>query len=265
MTSTDVDGRFGPNGSEGRLRTVGGFRFITDETPNPANIFNGMASMGTSGSADERGIQGTWECLEEKRDTVNAGFYRDEASIHTVLVSDEPDNSRGSDIPLPEFIDWYDGLKREADDRTYSSIVASNGGRYRNVSQQIGGIIWDLADENWRVVLDRLGVQASGLKREYFLSRFPVESTIDVQVCQPIKGEDDCSNILFERAEYDAEGALLNDNVDLVWEYNQERNSITFIAFVPEALSEVIITYDLLSATQEAPLDEDEGEDEEVE
>ena len=261
VTSTDSDGQFGPNGSEGRLRNIANNRWIDPDTPNPVQVFTGMARMGTSGSADERGIQTTFECLELRRDRENSGFYRDDAGLHTTVVTDEGDFSRTPDIRLPEFIDWYDNLKREADERTFSSIIdPADGDRYRAVTNQIGGVTWDLNQGNFGQVLDRLGVQASGLKREYFLSQLPVESTIFVQVEQPDPYKDDVySTIDFERAEYDGDGNLVNENIDLAWDYNEERNSISFVTFVPEALSRVNITYDLLAATQDRPL-EDEGE-----
>lgn len=258
VTSTDMDGTFGPNGTKGVLRQVQGFRFLDPDTPNQAQVFTAMASMGTSGSASERGTSATYAALELKRDEVNAGFYRDDASLHTVLVSDEPNQIRGGEIDLREFIDWYDGLKREADDRTFSSIVNQTGGEYKTVTNQIGGIEWDISSGAWRQVLDRLGVQASGLKREYFLSERPVDPTIEVQVAQPVEGEDNQFNTIdFERATYDKKGELTNKDPRLAWEYNTTRNSITFLNFVPEALSRVLIRYNLLAATQDDDLVEE--------
>ncbi len=263
VTSTDMDERSGNNGTKGKLRNFRGLRWLDRiNAPSEADakrIFTQMAAMGTTGSPTEKGLAATYAALELERDEANAGFYRDEASIHTIIVSDEPNDTRGRqewDIPINEFIAWYDNLKKEAGDRTFSAIINERGGDYRSVLNQIGGIEADIGG-NFRVVLDRLGVQASGLKREYFLSQRPVQDTIVVSVEQPIEGNPDNVNVLaFEAAEFDEKGDVTNP-AD-AFTYAEGRNSITFVEFIPESLSRVVITYDLLAATQENDLVEEE-------
>ena len=231
----------------GKLRTAGGAKYITKETPNPVGIFATMAQMGTSGSATERGLGATYTALEIERDRYNAGFYRDEASVHTICISDEPDQTQSWLITQGEFIDWYKGLKRDRDDRTFSSIVmpAPTGSSYLNVTAEVGGIPYDINDPEWDVVLTRLGVQTSGLKTEYFLSQQPVEESIQVEVHEDL--DDDVLVQAFDRAIVDEYGTVLEGD----WTYNSARNSIEFVEFVPKALNRVVITYDLLAATQE--------------
>jgi hypothetical protein len=220
------------------------YKYIDTDTPNPINVFVSMASMGTTGSASEKGIGATYRALEVNADTFNAGFQRDDAAIHTIVLSDEADLTPDSIISDNEFVGWYDGLKDEADQRTFSAVVNFNtGAAYVNVAQQIGGIIWDLNDENYAEILDRLGVQAAGLKREYFLSQLPVLGTITVFVEDP-------SGAKFEffEAVGDPEAG-----VELVgdWVYESNRNSITFLTYVPTELSKVIISYTIQSSLQE--------------
>ncbi len=237
VVSTDTDD---PSHS-GKLRQAAGVKFIEPDTPNPTQVFTAMAAMGTSGSGTERGLGGTFLALETLRDTFNSGYYRDEAAIHTILISDEPDYTQASLITKDEFVDWYDGLKREADERTFSTIASPQiGGTYFSITAQIGGIQWDINDTSWAAVLDRLGVQASGLKREYFLSQQPVDSSIVVEV------HDGPNVFKFERAVLDEYGVPLEGD----WLYDQTRNSITFIEYVPEALAKVVINYTLLAAVQ---------------
>ncbi len=80
-------------------------------------------------------------------------------------------------------------------------------------------------------MLKQLGIQASGLRREYFLSALPVPGTIQVWV------EEGPVTFTFE------------PEVD--WVYNPQRNSIIFNDYVPDALSEVFVAYDLLSTAEE--------------
>jgi hypothetical protein len=237
VVSTDLDD---PSES-GKLQDGGTpYKFIDAETPNAIAVYTSMASMGTSGSGNEKGIGAGYLALETYRETFNANFFRDEAALHTIVVSDESDNTQDSLITQTEFVKWYDGLKEETDQRTYSSIVDPNvGGAYVNATAEIGGIFWDLhANDNFAAALDLLGVQAAGLKREYFLSQIPVQGTITVTVQDPSGAEFDF---------FEAEG----DPPVGDWVYDPSRNSITFLEYLPAELAKVIITYVIQSSLQE--------------
>jgi hypothetical protein len=248
VTSTDLDYK-NRVGADGKLVVVNGMNFIDTRTPSPEIVFAGMARLGTSGSGNEKGLGATFKALEEKRDTTNAGFYRDDASIHTVVISDERDQTPANLITESEFKDWYDGLKQDNDDRTFSCIVNMSGYErgtaYLNTAADIGGITWDITDEDWSEVLERLGIQASGL--EYFLSQRPVPGTVSVSVINPLGAE-----IRFTETQLDpVTGEPLSEaeNTSL-YTYDSTRNSITFLTFIPEALSTVLLEYTLLSAEQ---------------
>jgi hypothetical protein len=246
VVSTDTDDL----SHKGKLQTGGTpYKFIDTDTPNAIGVFTSMASMGTTGSATERGMGASYLALETHKDTFNAGFQRDEAAIHTIVLSDEMDLTQASVVTEPEFINWYDGLKEEADERTFSSIVSfQTGGTYIHISEEIGGIIWDITEENYSVVLDRLGVQAAGLKREYFLSQLPVLGTITVAVTDPVG-----TTFYFDEA------VAVTDPVTGVetfvgdWIYDPSRNSITFLEYIPEELAKVTIHYEIESTRQDAP------------
>ena len=232
VTSTDLD----DPSHKGKLQNGGTpYKFIDTDTPNAIGVFTSMASMGTTGSGTERGLGGTYNALETYKDTFNEGFQRDEAALHTIVLSDEADLTQASVITEPEFIKWYDDIKKEADERTFSSIVDLQTGRsYIHVTEQIGGILWNIRDENYAQVLDQLGVQAAGLKREYFLSKIPVLGTITVQVVEPAGVTHG-----FDEAIGDP---LVGD-----WTYSGQRNSITFLEYLPKELSKVVITYTVQS------------------
>lgn len=238
VISTDLDNP----AHQGKLQPSAGYSYIDLDTLKPIDVFEDMATMGTEGTGIEKGLGATYLALEELRDSFNEGFYRDEASLHTILISDEADHTEDTVISKREFINWYDGLKREADQRTFSCIVTMSGTErgtdYLDVSAEIGGITWDITTGNWGELLDLLGVQASGLKREYFLSHLPVPDTLEVEVHEP------GGTVL---PFFEAESEPPVDG----WTYDRARNSITFVEFMPEPLSEVVIRYTLLSAQQE--------------
>jgi hypothetical protein len=243
VTSTDIDGNY--NGSKGKLRQIGGLKWLEPETSSPIEVFSAMATMGTMGSGTEKGLGGTYQALELNEDTTNSGFYRDEAALHTIIVSDEPDMTPANVITQPEFVQWYDSIKDEADMRTFSGIVDFQvGTKYKNSVTQIGGIVWDIKQNDWPELLERLGVQAAGLKREYFLSHLPVPNTIAVH----IKGLDGALSDYAEAVLDPVTGEPLSGD----WTYDASRNSITFLSFIPESLTTVVIDYTLLASQQDA-------------
>lgn len=251
VITTDTDD---PSHS-GKLLYGLGHKFIDVDTPDPVAAFQSMALVGTEGSGKERGLETTYVSMEELGDSFNSGMFRDNSELHTIVLSNE-DNSETPLITKNEFIDWYDKVRENEDDRTFNSIVClpnsvgdmcssglvSVGAAYLDVTDEIGGIKWDIAHEDWAALLDQLGAQASGLRREYFLSQIPVEGTIAVEV-EEVNG----ALLTFNE---DGDGCdseyILGD-----WAYNHSRNSITFCEYIPGPLSTVMLTYTVASSVVE--------------
>jgi hypothetical protein len=239
VTSMDMDGT--APGRQGKLRMDGGTSYIDTSYDAASAIasFTNRANMcqGTScmGSGTERGIDATWGALVTHVNGVNNGFYRQDAALSVIVISDEDDYSYL--VNMFEFISWLQNLKLDGDMVSFSSIVGPQplagctaayepGARYLQVTQAVGGIEWSICASDWSQMLTELGLQAAGLKREFFLSAVPVESTIDVEVHTP-------------------EGDVVDDQP---FTYSRSRNSIQFEAFVPDPLSEVLITYEVLAS-----------------
>ncbi|MEZ4238653.1 MAG: hypothetical protein R3F59_21375 [Myxococcota bacterium] len=235
VVSTDL---FDPSHS-GRLRTAQGVNFIAPDTPDAEGVFTEMASMSTEGAGVERGLGATWLALEGLKNTFNAGFRRDNAEMHTIVISDEEDQTLDTLISEDEFISWYGGLTVDARDRSFSSIVKLTGLRrgttYLEVTDAIGGITWSIDAGEWGQVLDMLGVQASGVKHEFFLSQLPLEGTIEVEV------EDPTGTV---RPFYESTDEPPVDG----WTYDRQRNSVSFVSYIPEDGARIVIRYTLLSS-----------------
>lgn len=223
----------------GKLRQAGGVRWIEDDTPNPSQIFSSMIEMGTTGSATENGLDALYGALEVHAGPgeYNEGFEREDATLNIIVLADEGDTN--SNVSVTELRDYLATKKWSEDMITFSSIVTPPGGcptgavsgdDYLWLTSEIGGIPWDICDTEWEQVLELLGIQASGLKREYFLSQLPVAETIRVWV------EENQITYTFE------------PEVD--WVYQPERNSVIFTEYVPGALAEVFVEYDMLSEAE---------------
>ncbi len=241
VVSTDTEAP----GHSGKLREAQGVRWIAPDTDQPRDVFTEMATLGVAGSSFESGRDATWLALEHQKNDHNAGFLRDvaESGIHVILVSDENDHSRLT--PKDEFIVWMNGLRSDPELVTFNSICNPPGGgllnaagkHYIEYTEEIGGILQDIGADDWVGVLDRLGIQAAGLKKEYFLSALPVPETLSVQV-------------------------ELTDGTVLPmppreWTYDESRNSIRFEEYVPDPLSTVRVDYTVLASVQNSDSFED--------
>jgi len=262
VVSTDMDNP----GHSGKLREAAGQRYLTPEVDEPVEVFKNMARMGASGSGTERGRLAAYTAIEVLGDSFNAGFYREEASLSIIVISDEDDHTTKSQLSRNEFISWLKNLKRDRDLVSFSSIVCpdasdcaetipgffpifggmqvddATGADYLAVTDAVGGVAWGIRSSDWSQMLDELGMQAAGLKREFFLADIPVQSTIEVVV----NTRDGHTYDQFKP--------------DVDWVYSPTRNSVQFVEFIPPALSDVNISYELLAASSYGGADaEDTG------
>ncbi|MEZ4238304.1 MAG: hypothetical protein R3F59_19560, partial [Myxococcota bacterium] len=191
-------------------------------------------------SGTEQGRAAAYSALEIKRDTVNAGFLRaddQDSGIHVIVISDEDDYSTNSQVPISEFIAYMNGLRASDDLVSFNSIVNPPGGgllnepgdKYIQVTQGVGGLWQSLLEDDWTGVLDDLGIEVSGLKREFFLSQLPVVDSLTVQVT-------------------DTAGNVHPFDLGPDYSYSEVRNSITFKEYLPDPLSQVVIQYTVLAS-----------------
>ena len=142
------------------------------------------------GSSDERGREATYHALVTERNGANAGFLRDDAALHITVVSDEDDHSRATPVSKDEFVAYLNSARPVDEMVSFNSIVNPPPGNlinqageaYLYVTDHVGGLKRDIALGAWSSMLDDLGLQAAGLRREYFLSQLPVDGTIEVEV-----------------------------------------------------------------------------------
>lgn len=238
VVSTDMDSRQ----QSGKL--------VRDETDNARYIdtsygadqaiqsFSERASLGTDGSSDERGKDAAWAALVTEANETNAGFFREEAGLSVIVISDEIDYSR---VSVDEFSNWMLGVKEEPGMTSFSSIVgltdrdcsaAERGTGYLETTAAVGGITWSICTDDWAGMLAELGLQAAGLKRQFYLSLVPVEASIVVTV-ETLDGSTD------------------SFMAGTDWSYDRTRNSITFAEYVPEPLAVVNIAYEVLASAQD--------------
>jgi len=223
----------------GRLRTVNGARWVDPSTKKPESVFNSMVQMGTTGFWDEKGRAAAYTAIDLLADSSsNVGFVRPDAGMHIAVISDENDSSGDAPISRDEFIDYLSNLRWSERLVSFSSIVGpvtgcpdigSPGTEYLDVTAAVGGITWPICSDDWTSVLDQLGFIATGLTREFYLSKRPVVDTIEVRVIDP-------------------DGTSFEFQPDTDWSYSVVRNSVEFVEYVPDPLAVVDIRYQVLSS-----------------
>jgi hypothetical protein len=222
LVSTDMNDPL----QAGRLQGASGVPFIDPVTEAPEVVFSQMALLGTSGHWEEKGRAAAYSAIDLLADTANAGFVREDAGMHITVVSDENDDSADFPISRDGFIDYLRNFRWSERLVSFSSIVGpitgcpdigSPGTEYTAVTSEIGGVFWPICSDDWTVVLDDLGFLATGLSKEFFLSRLPVEETIEVRVTTGV--------------------TVLEFFAGEDWTYVPSRNSVAFLEIEYEVLS----------------------------
>lgn len=252
-----VEGDLNPSspGNWGVLREYNGERWVHPDTPDKITAFNAMANVGDDGDgACEMGLMASKAALTTQSGIgmPNEGFYREDALLSVIIVSDEPDQNDSFNpfggcegIGPDEYVPWflYD-LKGPtgADKLFFTGIIgdrpggcdtgdnsASEGDGYWQVIDAVGGNFLSICSQDWATFLTELGLEAAGMKRTFYLRRIPKEDTIEVSV----------------------DGSIADEST---WSYDRTTNSITFpLEFIPPELTVVRVTYELIEDVGSTP------------
>jgi len=231
----------------------GNDRFLTPSSSNPEGQFGRNVRVSNDRNPDrptsdggEGGLRGAYNFLSPPKindPAINGGFLRDEAKLHVIMVSDEPDQSRG---PTDLYVDFFRNLKgfRNEGLVAVSAVAKRDGeecaagegnigdGRYEEVVQALNGRFQSICADDWSNTMRSLGLDSLGLQVEFFLSRAATESTI--QVC--VRSGSTTANC--QPATRTSQGAANG------WFYDANTNSVVFNAgSVPPRGSRVEVRY----------------------
>ena len=161
----------------------------------------------------------------------NEGFYREDAKLNLVAISDEPEQSAQD---YTYFVSLFQSMKSDSDDLVMHAVAAdnpSNGGantcgasydpRYENASTDTGGLYLSICATDWGSHLETLAENSTADLSSFELTDIPVPETIEVQV----------------------------DGITTIqgWSYNPVDNSVDFETdYVPEGGSTINVDYALM-------------------
>ena len=154
-------------------------------------VLSAALNVGTEDQGDESGLAAMQLALSEPvLSTENAGFYRPEAHLVIVFLSDEPEQSG---VPSSDYIGFLQGLKPDPTLIQVSAIVgdrgagcastcdgapndAQPGDAYLDVMDAFDGLFGSICTCDLSSILDTLGVESTLYAREFTLSSVPVTS-----------------------------------------------------------------------------------------
>ena len=238
----------------GRLRNVGGTRFIEADTPNKSAVFSQMVQVGANGDG-EAGRHAAYRALTV---TPTGDFWREDADVHLLFVSDDDDLSdggwTGGFVPSatePEFMQLLSAMEGGgrsiyahalvAPNLTVCPSAAAEGAMYRRYAQAREGVIGNICNNDWSGFIERMGLLTMGVRSEFFLSSLPVLDPWSLEV--EVVAENSAGQPITFRYETCLQGEADQGDLDCEVEYVFGRNSIVFRDEAPPIGSEVRMRY----------------------
>ncbi len=174
--------------------TYSGVRVITPDTPNIVSTFLTNATLGTSGSGLEQGMESIRSALDSP---FNDGFLREDAYLAVIIVTDENDASSGTIADYKAYLDTITGSTDSLQKYSVSTVTKQSGDTCSEASHSqssVGSDYESLADatngdkislcSDFAVALDDLAenIITKSLISIFEISREPLVNTIDVKV-----------------------------------------------------------------------------------
>jgi len=175
--------------------------YIDPATPDPVDTFWANMTMGYDGmGACEVGLEASYRAVTEPLVSGhNAGFYRDEARLTIVVVSDEVDGSvTGCEgITAMEYAGWLHEFKdRGLDGLLFAAVVGDDSGGcesswgsaepgrgYLDVVDELGpdhASFNSICDHYWAPLMSTIGQTSVGPNTHFPLAQWPDPATLEV-------------------------------------------------------------------------------------
>lgn len=168
-------------------------QIITDQDANAVSLLAQSVVAGTYGSGIERGIQMAYESLSDSNHAGPGGnFFRQDAKLVVIFVSDEPDHSQSD---WTTYTSFFDQLKPAGYFIPFGIIgdppSGCNGGSwqgamfgegYYELINHYGGSWYSICETDWGNQMQSLGNQVVTQSRFSLSEVDPVEETIKVYV-----------------------------------------------------------------------------------
>ena len=206
--------------------------FVDDSTLNAAAVMSNELMVGVSGSGNEKGLEMAELALTIGSARPGGGFYRNDAKLVVIFVSDEPDFSSHAQS-INHYITFFDSLKAPGqfipvgvigDVPSGCSIPWNNyvrhadpGYGYWELIEHYGSKWYSICAIDWGVQLQEIANEIYNRRSFELTKPDPIEDTIQVKV---------------------------NGQITTEWTYDSSINSVIFNEdHVPEENQTILIEY----------------------
>ena len=255
ITTTDMDD------PDKRGRLMGEVPIITRDTAGADDVFKNNVKVGIEGSGNERGLDAAARALgDTMTQGDNAGFFREDALLSVIFVSDEEDAGH---YGVNDYINFFRELngQRRRDSFNASVLIGvdseslepadcglsaanPNAGaraarRYWDVADQTGGVVASICEDEFADVVNRMGLASSRLLDTFLLERQPDQDSLSVTL---FLDQEDTSGI---------ELPVDEEVSEYPWVYEQDLDTFTYqvrftdLTRLPPIGSRVVIRYEL--------------------
>ncbi len=215
--------------------------YIDPETPDPVDAFVGNMTMGADGMGScEVGLEATQRAVTAPMiDGPNAGFYREDARLAVIIVSDEVDGCiYGCDGTcwMP-FLSWFTLLKDDNEESIHFTAivgdegigcssdwgVADSGDGYHEVINELGEehALWhSICEQDWTPAMDAAGQWAAAVPTTFALGATPILGSLRVFLDLDGAEGPDPEFPIFEDDTYEEAHAFV---------YDADSNSLVFV------------------------------------
>lgn len=191
--------------------------YIESTTPDPVGKFESRASVGSGGSADERGFDAAKAALTDPLlSAENAGFLRTDSTLSVIVLSDENDASSQT---ASKFVSWFESLRTDPDKTTFNAFVgdrgfgctggdiwagdfieATGGDKYIDAADATGGFFASICSDDFSSPVINMARSSAGMKSTFTLTETPS----DVSRLEVVVDGADCPADAIDGYSYDA-------------------------------------------------------------
>lgn len=188
----------GTNPDGGRF--IGSPKFVTATTPDLINSLQSRMIVGEAGSNNERGLESMQNALSSTYlGNEGRGFFRDDALLVVIALSDEDDKSAVSN-PSSYYANFLDGLKKPWVDGSRSWVFnfigvlptstncktfndyAEAGLTFMDLVQTSGGVQESICNSNLSTAVSNIRARIYQILTDFKLSKIPLVETITVSI-----------------------------------------------------------------------------------
>jgi hypothetical protein len=232
--------------------------YIDTTTPDPILAFEANMTMGADGMGScEVGLEAIQRAVTSPLiDGPNAGFYRPEARLAVVVISDEVDGCiYGCDaICWNPFIGWFTSFKADGEASVHFTAIvgdeksgcssswgaADPGQGYLEVVEELGEdhAVWQsICAQDWTPVMHQVGGWAAGVPLSFALSETPIEGSLQAFLDLDGAAGPNAAFPIFEDESYEETHAFV---------YDGDSNSLVFVqATAPSNGAELRVEYEV--------------------